>query len=126
MQEASQAYRQSIEHGIMRNRGYIKVSLGIINQLAQETAVVDPANLFYFSSGNIFGDDSVTQVYATCEQDFSKVDGTMYFAPDPGSSTYYNQGAVSNGLIGFIRITFGNTTDLDIKGFTIDFGDAYP
>lgn len=126
MQEASQAYRQSIEHGIMRNRGYIKVSLGIINQLAQETAVVDPTNLFYFSSGNIFGDDSVTQVYATCEQDFSKVDGTMYFAPDPGSSAYYNQGAVSNDLIGFIRITFGNTTDLDIKGFTIDFGDAYP
>lgn len=126
MQEASQAYRDSIESNIIRNRGYIKVSLGVINQLAQETATVDPSGLFYFSSGDIFGSDGVTQIYATAEQDFSKVDGTMYFAPSQGSTTYYNQGAVSNAMAGSVRVYFGDVVDLDIKGFTIDFGDAYP
>ncbi len=126
MQEVSQAYRDSIENSIIRNRGYIKVSLGVINQLAQETATVDPSGLFYFSSGDIFDSDGVTQIYATAERDFSKVDGSMYFAPNPGAATYYNQGAVSNSMAGSVRIHFGGVTDLDIKGFTIDFGDAYP
>lgn len=128
MQSASQAYRDSMEYGMYRNNGYIKVSLGVVNQLAQETAVVDSSGLYYFSGGDIFSGESPSQIYATAEQDFSKVDGTMYFAPASGtaSSAYYNQGAVSNNLLGNIRITFNGTTDLDIKGFTIDFGDAYP
>lgn len=127
MQNASQAYRDSIEHSMMRNRGYIKVSLGIINQLAQSVATVQNSNLFYFSGGDeVFSGAIANKVYATAEQNFAKVDGSMYFAPSSGSSSYYFQGAVSNNILGAIRIDFRNTSDLDIKGFTIDFGDAYP
>ena len=127
MQSASQAYRDSIEHSMYRNNGYIKVSLGVVNQLAQESAAVDSSGLYYFSDGKVFSGEQVTQMYATPEQNFSKVDGTMYFAPIQGtSSTYYNQGAVSSGLVGSLTIRFGSVTDLDIKGFTIDFSEAYP
>ena len=127
MQSASQAYRDSIEHSMYRNNGYIKVSLGVVNQLAQESAAVDSSGLYYFSDGKVFSGEQVTQMYATPEQNFSKVDGTMYFAPIQGtSSTYYNQGAVSSGLVGSLIIRFGSVTDLDIKGFTIDFSESYP
>ena len=127
MQNASQAYRDSIEHSMLRHRGYIKVSLGIINQLAQSDATVRNSVLYYFSGGDgVFTGASANKIYATAEQNFAKVDGSMYFAPDSGASSYYFQGAVSNGLLGAIRVDFTGASDLDIKGFTIDFGDAYP
>lgn len=125
MQTASAEYKQSMKSPL-RGRGYIKVSLGVINQLAQQSAALDTAYLFRLSStdGGIFSGVPVTKPYATAEHDWSRIDGSMYFAPASGQM--YVQGAISNGLSGAIRITFGGVTDLDIKGFTIDFGNNYP
>lgn len=129
MQAASDAYIKSMKHP-KRNRGYIKGTIGIINSEAQNNAVTDEKeNKFtYFSNTKKpFENFSVDMVYATCEQDFSKVDGTMYFLPKQNAGyEYYNNGIVTDNLIGVIYITFNGSRSLDIKGMTIDFGEYYP
>ena len=125
MQPASDEYIESMRHPF-RNRGYIRGTIGIINSEAQRNATIynGQNSLTYFSDPfKPLLDHPVTQVYATAEQDFSKVDGTMCFLPrQEAGLKLYNNGFVTNELIGQIYITFGGHTGLDIKGLTIDFG----
>lgn len=124
MQEVSQAYRESMKEKL-RNQSYIKINLGIINQEAQNNAeIADKSGHNYFSQYDIFGTPDTSQIYATYETNFGKVDGSMYFPPKPGGSFFYN-GIVSNTMGGSLKILF-NALPLDIKGLTIDFGDTYP
>lgn len=128
MQNASKAYKQSMK-AIGRNRGYIRATLGIINSNAQENVKMDSqTEVTYFSdTQKPFQSYVVDKVYATAEQDFTKVDGSMYFLPKQDSGlTYYNNGIVTSELLGIIYISFQNASGLDIKGLTIDFGDCYP
>lgn len=128
MQAVSDAYMESIKSPF-RNRGYIRASIGIINSDAQNNAIADKTNTFtYFSdTEKPFTDYSVNQIYATSEENFSKVDGSMYFLPKKGSGAkFYNNGMVTEELVGAIKITFDGLTALDIKGLTIDFGDSFP
>lgn len=129
MQAVSNAYEESMRQ-IFRNRGYIRGTIGIINADAQNHAtVMNGKNSFtYFSNGKrIFNDNLINYLYATAEQDFSKIDGSMYFLPKQSSGmNYYNSGAVTSALKGSIQITFGEITALDIRGLTIDFGECYP
>ena len=126
MQKVSNDYVESMKD-IGRNRGYIKVTLGIINSEAQEKIKVsDETDLAYFSTSNLSDSQTVTQIYATCEQNFSRVDGSMYFLPaqSPSASYYYN-GLVGDDILGSISFDFGGEI-YDVAGFTIDFGDNYP
>lgn len=129
MQPASDEYIKSMENPY-RNRGYIRGTIGIINSEAQRNATIynGQNSLTYFSDTfKPFADQPVTRVYATAEQDFSKVDGSMYFLPRKESGlNLYNNGFVTNALVGQIYITFDGHTGLDIKGLTIDFGEYYP
>lgn len=129
MQPASDEYIESMKRPF-RNRGYIRGTIGIINSEAQRNAKIDDKgnSLTYFSNKiKPFSDYSVTQVYATAEEDFSKVDGSMYFLPKQNAGfTYYNNGIVTNALLGTVKITFDGHTGLDIRGLTIDFGEYYP
>ena len=129
MQPASDAYIESMKLP-WRNRGYIKGTIGIINSEAQNNATVNNGeNSFAYFSDTIkpFEGNPVTQVYATAEQGFSKVDGSMYFLSEEDSVlTLYNNGLVTNVLLGSIKITFNRHTGLDIRGLTIDFGEYYP
>ena len=129
MQTVSEAYKKSIKNPV-RNRGYIRATIGIVNQDAQKTARVDldKNNLAYFSNPiKPFEGYAVGKMYATCEQDFSKVDGSMYFLPNQDSGlSYYNNGLVSAGLLGSFYIDFSGTVGLDIKGLMIVFGEYYP
>lgn len=129
MQPASDAYIEGMRKPF-RNRGYIRGTIGIINSEAQKNATIQNGenSLTYFSDKvKPFEDQPVTKVYATAEQDFSKVDGTMYFLPGKESGlNIYNNGFVTEELIGSIHITFSGHTGLDIKGMTIDFGEYYP
>ena len=129
MQAVSDDYIESMS-APFRNRGYIKGSIGIINSDAQNNAVAkDTENNFaYFSNtAKPFISYSVSKIYATAEQDFSKLDGSMYFLPEENSRlTFYNNGMVTEDLLGDIHISFGEYDSLDIKGMTIDFGDCYP
>lgn len=129
MQNVSRQYKESMR-GIYRGRGYIKATIGVVNSDAQENANIkkDLNNLLYFSDVSApFTGAQVERIYAMPEEDFSRVDGTMYFAPDKDSGTpFYNNGAVSEDILGSITISFDGDKNYDIKGLTIDFGDCYP
>ncbi|MCU6748053.1 hypothetical protein OCV51_10385 [Faecalicatena acetigenes] len=128
MQQASKEYIESIKKP-QRNRGYIKVTIGVVNSNAQNSAVLDEkTNLAYYADGNkIFDGYTVSKVYATAEQNFAKVDGTMYFLPGPEEQyTFYNNGLVTDQLLGDVYISFPGAAGLDIKGLTINFGEYYP
>lgn len=131
MQPASDAYIESMKLPF-RNRGYIRGSIGIINSEAQKRATASPdytgVETAYFSNAYApFRAEPVTRVYATAEEDFSKIDGSMYFLPAPESGLeLYNNGIVSEDLIGEIYIKFLGDALMDIKGLTINFGEYYP
>lgn len=83
MQQVSKAYKEAMKSPI-RNRGYIRVRIGVINSQAQENVRADEQqNQFaYFSMPDkAFQGYAVDKVYATAEQNFSRVDGSMYFLP---------------------------------------------
>lgn len=129
MQKVSQAYKESMKSPF-RNRGYIKATIGIINTDAQDNirAPAEKNSFAYFSDAEkIFTGYEVEKIYATSEQDFSKVDGNMYFLPiEKLALEIYNNGAVSDVLLGSFYVDFNGTIGYDIKGLTIDFGECFP
>lgn len=126
MQTVSKEYKKSIAQPL-RNRGYIKVTIGVVNSDAQKSVSVEEDNLAYFANPTAPLDGIVpTRIYGTCEKNFSKVDGSMYFLPPEGSSSYYNNGIVTEELVGAIYFNFETQGSFDIKGLVINFGDEYP
>lgn len=127
---ASKAYRQQIEKIPFRNRSYMRVSIGAINQLAQENATIT-SETSYLSNNTWLFNGYIPQVrYATYEQNWWTADGTMRFPQPSASADYiYNQGAISLSTIAgtdkAIMIEFD--TLYDIKGLTITFHkNCYP
>ncbi|MBD5545804.1 MAG: hypothetical protein HDQ97_00085 [Lachnospiraceae bacterium] len=127
MQNVSKAYKEAMK-SLSRNRGYIRATIGVINSKAQKNIKIsDSSNLTYYSDKKqLFEGHTVDQIYATAEQGFSRVDGSMYFLPKDHDFIFYNNGAVSDELLGAIYIDFTGNEVYDIKGFMIDFGDCYP
>lgn len=127
MQPVSNAYKASMQSRL-RNHGYIRITIGVVNQVAQENAEITDTDLLYLSDNNgLFYGEPVTRIYATAEEDFTLLNGSRYFAPSESSLLdLYKNGAISEDLLGAIKISFNAQYDLDIKGFTIDFGDFYP
>lgn len=128
MQLVSKEYKEAMQLPF-RNRAYIRVSIGVVNSDAQENAALDEeTEITYFSDGQKpFDGYTVTKPYATAEQNFSKVDGSMYFLPkETDGYSFYNNGIVTNDILGAVYISFGGLVGLDIKGMTIDFGECYP
>lgn len=59
----------------LRERAYIMISFGLVNQEAQAKATVDNGSYAYYSNkDNIFGEHIDDTVYATLEEEFTKVD----------------------------------------------------
>lgn len=128
MQLVSKEYKEAMQL-TFRNRAYIRVSIGVVNSDAQNNASLDEeTELTYFSDEQKpFNGYTVTKPYATAEQNFSKVDGSMYFLPkETDGYSYYNNGIVTKDILGSVYISFGGLVGLDIKGLTIDFGECYP
>ena len=127
MQSVTPKYKESMA-SIGRNRGYIKVTIGIVNSEAQKNIKLsDETKTTYFSNSNFFNDFTKQKTYATCEENFSSIDGTMYFAPKKDSkSEIYNNGIVVSEFLGKAVFTFETEEVYDIVGFTIDFGENYP
>lgn len=128
MQLASKEYKEAMQLPF-RNRAYIRVSIGVVNSDAQNNAVLDDdTELTYYSDGKKpFDGYTVSKVYATAEQNFSKVDGSMYFLPKEADGyNLYNNGIVTKNILGAVYISFNGLIGLDIKGLTIDFGECYP
>ena len=81
MQTVSTAYKNSMKSPL-RERVYIMISFGIINQEIQEKATVNEGDFTYYSNTqNVIGNHEDDTVYATLEENFTKVDGSMFFLP---------------------------------------------
>lgn len=123
---ASQAYKEVMRNKYRDPLSYIRVTIGVINQEAQSSAYVPhPENYTYYSNLKWPLDNyQVQELYATCDQDYTAVDGSMYFLPRAREDVVLNQGIVSEDLPGSIEIQF--PIRYDIKGLTVEFGRAYP
>lgn len=130
MQKVSTAYRESMKSSL-RERAYIMLSFGLINQEAQAKAKIgDGAFTRFTKTDNIFGKRTDTTTYATLEENFTKVDGSMFFLPrGTAVGGYYDTGLTSENLISegnFSLVINLNIAATDFKGITINFGENYP
>lgn len=130
MQKVSKAYKESMKSSL-RERAYIMISFGLVNKEAQAKATVDNGSYAYYSNkNNIFGEHIDDTVYATLEEEFTKVDGSMFFLPRATEGgRYYDTGIVSDKLVSEARcevVISLNTIATDFKGLTINFGENYP
>lgn len=130
MQKVSKAYKKSMKSSL-RERAYIMISFGLVNQEVQAKATVDNGSYAYYSNkDNIFGEHIDDTVYATLEEEFTKVDGSMFFLPRATEGgRYYDTGIVSDKLVSEARcevVISLNTIATDFKGLTINFGENYP
>lgn len=122
MVKVSNAWKQAMSKKL-RERIYVSVGIGIINQEAQSSGYVSSESL-YWSNGKIFDSIENNLYYATMEQNFFKVDGSMYFAPENNQFQTIVNGEVTLDILQPIRIDF--PIYYGIKGITIDFGEYYP
>ena len=125
MQAVSNAYKQEMKKQY-RDHSYMRVSIGLINQEAQASAYI-PAQGKYAYYSNLtwpLNNYEVSELYETCDQDYSTVDGSMYFLPRERQDAVLNQGIVTDDLLGEVEIRF--PVQHDIKGLTVEFGKAYP
>lgn len=130
MQKTSKAYQESMKSSL-RERAYIMLSFGIVNQEAQAKAKIAPGDFAYYSNdSNVFGESTDDTIYATLEENFTKVDGSMLFLPRQNqSNTCLDTGLVSKQLLSqaIFELTINlNMIATDFKGITINFGENYP
>lgn len=130
MQKVSKAYKKSMKSSL-RERAYIMLSFGLINQEAQAKATVEEGDFAYYANAkNVLGEKSDDTVYATLEENFTKVDGSMFFLPRRNQSgAYLDTGIISDKLLteAIFELTINlNIVATDFKGITINFGENYP
>lgn len=128
MYQVSQEYKDSMKRPI-RNHSYMVVSIGMINQEAQRSAMVESRSNYigYSNFTEIFDSNWNGDQYATYEQNFFKADGTMLFLPQ-STTKYVKHGLIQNSIFSSnfaMKFTFGCGKS-DIKGLTMQFGDNYP
>lgn len=130
MQKVSKTYKESMKSSL-RERAYIMISFGLLNQEAQAKAKVEQGDFTYYSnSANILSEKTDDTIYATLEENFTKVDGTMFFLPrQNASNAYLDTGIISDKLLtqAQFELTINlNVPATDFKGITINFGENYP
>lgn len=129
MQKVSKAYQASMKSPL-RERAYIMLSFGLINQEAQLNARIATAGFTSFSNtATIFKRGIDKPTYATLEEGVTRVDGSALFLPRNPMLSYYDTGIISDELVAnavFELLIELNMTANDIKGISIDFGDNYP
>ena len=122
MKSVSNDYKKVMDRQI-RNRAYVSIGLGVVNQEAQKDAHVTTDCAEWGSKNAIFNNEENGKIYVTMEQNFWKADGSMHFMPEQ----YLQEQtacAITNEILGSLRIDFGQL--YVIKGLTLDFGEGYP
>lgn len=110
----------------LRNHAYMRVTIGVINQMAQADCRIHSADeLTYFSNAVLPLDNyPVNGLYATLEDNYTRADGTMHFLPRSQGNVVFNAGMASRNIGGSLSFDFSKPHD--IRGLTIDFGENYP
>lgn len=122
MKSASAEYKQLMKEP-MRPRGFMMVSVGVINLEAQADSKMRGNFTWYSNPNRVFTDSHDAISYATLEQNYFKADGSMFFLPENGGSAR-QQNLITRDILGSTTIRFG--TEYDLKGITINFGEYYP
>ena len=125
MQRTSKAYKAE-QKQMLREESYMFVYLGIINREAQASAYAYGDFAVIAEPQSVFTNNTFLLNYATAEQDFLKVDGSMPLTPEDPSQYVYWQGIVTENLRGIVTFRFEGYNNLDLRGLTIDFGEYYP
>lgn len=112
----------------LRNASYMKVTLGVINDTAQSQAFLSNRSQYtgFSDFDGVFKQKEVKSQYATYENNFWVLDGSMRFLPD-AASQYEPVGIVSKNLFSSsftVKMTFQE--NVDIPGLTIKFAGNYP
>ena len=120
-----QSVRFLSESGNYLNTGYVS---GAIYTDASAFIKCDSADaIAYFSESGIrYLKRKPEKLYATGEQDFTKVDGSMYFLPPDQDTDFFENGFVSSGLAGNLHFSLNQLENVSFQGMTIDFGENYP
>ena len=126
MQAASNEYKDMMRRKWRDPLSHLRVSIGLINQQAQASAYIpNQGDYTYYSNLTKPMDNyQVNELYAICDQNYTTVDGSMYFLPRDTADVVLNQGIVTDGILRPIEICF--PVQYDIKGLTVEFGRAYP
>ena len=123
MLQVTSAYKEEMKEPL-RGHTLMRVNIGVINQEAQSSARVSSETAYFSNLTKPLNNYVVDALYATTEEDYSTVDGRMYFLPREKSDCVLNQGIVSKDIMGDVQFTF--PIPYDLRGITIDFGKAYP
>ena len=125
MQRVSAKYKEIMDRPL-RNRGYMAVSVGVVNQEAQASGNFTGKYEPWSDMIAPFGNDVQDVKYVTMEQNYFRVDGSMFFLPEGELAQYRNgTGVIATDVLGVVTITF--PVHFAIKGLTIDFEEwCYP
>ena len=123
MLQVTSAYKEEMKKPL-RGHTLMRVNIGVINQEAQGSAIVSSKTAYFSNLSKPLNNYVVDALYATTEQNYSTVDGRMYFLPREKSDCVLNQGIVSKEIKGIIDFIF--PVPVDLRGVTIDFGKTYP
>ena len=123
MLQVTSAYKEEMKKSL-RGHTLMRVNIGVINQEAQGSARVSSETAYFSNLTKPLNNYVVDALYATTEQNYSSVDGRMYFLPREKSDCVLNQGIVSREIKGIIDFIF--PVPVDLRGVTIDFGKTYP
>ena len=123
MLQVTSAYKEEMKKPL-RGHTLMRVNIGVINQEAQGSAKVSSETAYFSNLTKPLNNYVVDALYATAEQNYSTVDGRMYFLPKEKSDCVLNQGIVSKEIKGIIDFIF--PVPVDLRGVTIDFGKTYP
>ena len=123
MLQVTSAYKEEMKKPL-RGHTLMRVNIGVINQEAQGSAKVSSETAYFSNLEKPLNNYVVDALYATTEQNYSSVDGRMYFLPREKTDCVLNQGIVSKEIKGIIDFIF--PVPVDLRGVTIDFGKTYP
>ena len=106
----------------------MKVTLGVLNDTAQSQALLNNKSQYagFCDFDGVFKRKETQSQYATYENNFWLLDGSMKFLPD-AASQYEPVGIVSKNLFSnsfSVKMTFQES--VDIAGLTIKFAGNYP
>ena len=123
MLQVTSAYKEEMKKPL-RGHTLMWVNIGVINQEAQGSAKVSSETAYFSNLTKPLNNYVVDALYATTEENYSTVDGRMYFLPRETSDCVLNQGIVTKEIKGIIDFIF--PVPVDLRGVTIDFGKTYP
>lgn len=125
MQRVSTAYKKE-QLNYLRNENYVYVYLGVISREAQSNAYSNGGFTIYSSPQSVFSNNDFEAYYTSADENYCKVNDSMYFMPRDYDCFALWQGLVTQEIADSVTFTFLPYKRLDIKGLTIDFGDYYP